>query len=73
MTFLSREEVKALREEYPKGTKVKLIHMDDFQAPPFGTMGTVINVDDAGQIHVSWETGSSLALIEGVDSFLKVE
>jgi hypothetical protein len=34
-----------------------------------GLEGTVNSVDDAGQIHVSWENGSTLALIEGVDAF----
>ena len=43
--------------------------MDDPQAPPTGTMGEILGVDDAGQILVRWETGSSLSLIPGVDSF----
>lgn len=62
-------DIKKLREKFPAGTKVKLLHMDDIQAPPSGTIGTVEFVDDAGQIHVVWETGSSLALILGEDSF----
>ena len=57
---------------YPKGTRVELHYMDDPQAPPCGTKGTVMFVDDIGQIHVKWETGSSLALIPSVDSFSKV-
>ena len=57
---------------YPKGTKVELHHMDDPFAPPSGTKGTVMFVDDIGQIHVKWENGSSLALIPNVDSFSKV-
>lgn len=62
-------DVNKLRETYPEGTKVKLISMDDQQAPLPGTIGTVRFVDDAGTIHVSWETGSSLGLIPGEDSF----
>lgn len=65
-------KVDFLRKLYPKGTKVELDYMDDPQAPPSGTKGTVMFVDDIGQIHVKWETGSSLALIPSVDSFSKV-
>ena len=43
--------------------------MDDDQAPPYNTLGTVKNIDDMGTIHVSWDTGSSLGLIYGVDKF----
>ena len=73
MRFPSREQIAALRERYPHGTKVELLSMDDPQAPPTGTMGEVLGVDDAGQILVRWETGSSLSLISGVDSFRIVQ
>ena len=69
MHFPSREQIAALRERYPRGTRVELLCMDDPQAPPLRTMGEVIGVDDAGQILVRWEIGSSLSLIPGVDSF----
>lgn len=65
-------KVEFLRKMYPVGCKVVLHHMDDPQAPPSGTIGTVTWVDDIGQIHVNWENGSSLALIPSVDSFSKV-
>ena len=54
---------------YSKGTRVRLLYMDDIQAPPRGTMGTVNYVDDAGTIHVNWENGSTLGLIENEDKF----
>lgn len=38
-----------------------------------GLKGTVKFVDDAGQIHMSWENGSSLALNIHEDTFEKVE
>lgn len=59
------------KEKYKSylGKTVELISMDDIQAPPIGTHGKVVYVDDAGQIHVKWENGSSLALIPGVDKF----
>ena len=73
MRFPSREQIAALREQYPRGTKVELLGMDDPQAPPMGTRGEVMGVDDAGQLLVRWETGSSLSLIPGVDSFRIVQ
>lgn len=66
------EKADFIRKLYPIGTKVELHHMDDPQAPPSGTVGEVIFVDDIGQIHIQWENGSSLALIPDVDSFSKV-
>ena len=73
MRFPSREQIAVLQRQYPRGTKVELLGMDDPQAPPTGTMGEVMGVDDAGQILVRWETGSSLSLIPGVDSFRIVQ
>ena len=69
MRFPSREQIAALREQYPRGTKVELLGMDDSQAPTVGTRGEVLGIDDAGQLLVRWATGSSLSLIPGVDSF----
>ena len=73
MRFPSREQIAALRERYPHGTRVELLSMDDPQAPPMGTTGEVIGVDDAGQLLVRWATGSSLSLIPGIDSFRIVQ
>ena len=69
MRFPSKERITALRERYPRGTRVELLAMGDPQAPPPRTMGEVMGVDDAGQILIRWATGSSLSLIPGVDSF----
>ncbi len=73
MRFLSKEQIAALRERYPRRTKVELLGMDDPQVPPTGTLGEVMGVDDAGQLLVRWETGSSLSLIPDVDSFRIVQ
>ena len=44
--------------------------MDDPYAPILpGTEGEVDFVDDAGQLHMKWDNGRSLALIPGEDSF----
>ena len=70
--FMNRKEVEKIKQMYPKGTKIELGYMDDFQAPPSGTVGEVTHVDDIGQIHVIWENGSTLALNTDVDSFHKI-
>ena len=64
----SRKEIERLRSLYREGARVELVSMDDIQAPPVGTRGTVRFVDDIGSVHVSWDNGSSLALAYGVDS-----
>lgn len=69
--FADRKTVERLRKEYPAGSRVKLLSMDDAQAPPVGTQGTVRGVDDAGHILVSWDSGGSLNLVYGVDGFEK--
>ena len=70
MKFPNEQELEALRERYPAGTVIRLRHMEDPYAPvPPGTVGEVALIDDAGNIHMKWQNGSSLALIEGVDDF----
>ncbi len=69
MRFPNKEKLEQLRREYPAGTLVELISMDDAQAPPVGTVGVVRGVDDIGNLLVRWENGSSLNLILGEDSF----
>ncbi len=70
MQFPNEEQLKALRERYPAGTLIRLINMDDPFAPvPPGTIGEVMMVDDAGNLHMRWRNGRSLSLIEGVDDF----
>lgn len=56
-------------EKVSKGDLVILLKMDDIQSPPKRTQGIVQHIDDAGQIHIKWENGSSLALIPGEDKF----
>lgn len=72
MTFPNREIVAALRAEYPDGTRVKLLKMDDIQAPPIGTLGTVSGIDDTGSIMVRWDNGSGLFVVYGEDVVKKV-
>lgn len=65
-------QIKSLRESFPAGTRVELLRMEDPQAPPIGTTGTVIGVDDIGTIHVAWDNGSRLGVVLGVDDCRKV-
>ena len=67
MNFPNKEIIEHLRRTYPAGTKVELVRMNDDHAPPAGTCGTVIFVDDIGTIHVRWNTGSSLGIAYGED------
>ena len=74
MVFLIRQEVlEQLRQQYPQGARVELLKMDDPQAPPIGTRGTVRGVDDTGSIMVRWDTGSGLHVLYEVDACKIVE
>ena len=68
MIVPDRKTIESLREQYPVGCRVELIHMDDVQAPPMGTKGTVYAVDDIGSIMVHWDNGSGLSVAYGEDS-----
>ena len=70
--MISKETLQALRERYPKGTRVELVQMDDAQAPPVGTKGTVRGVDDMGSIMVAWDNGCGLSVAYGADICRKV-
>lgn len=65
--FPSKEIVERLRRTYPKGTVVELVRMNDLHAPPTGTIGTVMSVDDIGTVHVRWNNGSGLGIAYGED------
>ena len=72
MGFPSREIVESIRREYPIGTRVELVQMDDVQAPPVGTKGTVKGVDDTGSLLMRWDNGSGLNVIYGEDVVKKI-
>ncbi len=63
MRFPSKETVERIRKEYPVGTRVELVQMDDPQAQPVGTKGTVRGVDDIGSIMVAWDNGCGLSVL----------
>ena len=67
------EIIERLREQYPVGSRVELLKMDDRQAPPIGTLGTVIGVDAIGTIHVDWDNGCGLGVAYGEDACRRIE
>ncbi len=72
MRFPNKETIERIRREYPAGTRVELVKMDDAQAPPVGTKGTVLGVDDTGSLLMRWDTGSGLNVVYGEDIVKKL-
>ena len=72
MRLPSKETLALLRSRYPKGARVELVRLDDPQAPPVGTKGTVLGVDDVGSILVAWDNGSGLNVAFGEDICRKI-
>ena len=64
--MISKEIIKDLRKIYPVGARVKLLSMEDEQAPPTGTLGTVYGVDDIGSILLSGTMGQYLMFYIGL-------
>ena len=73
MRSLRKEELESLRERFPSGCRVELVKMDDPQAPPIGTKGTVFMIDSVGTIHVHWDTGCGLGVAYGEDICRRID
>lgn len=73
MFGIRRETVERLHWEYPVGCRVELVQMDDVQAPPIGTKGTVRGVDDIGSIMVRWDNGCGLSVAYGEDMCRRID
>lgn len=72
--FMTEKQVERIRNQYPPGMRICCDGMPDDPRPiESGTLGTVVGVDDAGQIMMKWDNGRTLSLIPGVDSFHTVE
>jgi hypothetical protein len=68
--FPSKEAVERLRKQYPQGARVELVSMNDpYTKLKPGDKGSVIWVDDCATIHVNWDSGSTLGVAFGEDSF----
>ncbi len=71
--FPSSRTVEMLRRQYPEGTRVELVSMDDpYTRLKPGDKGEVAMIDDIGTIHVNWDCGSSLGVAYGVDQIRKL-
>ena len=68
----TKEIIEMLRAKYPNGTRVRLVKMDDVQAPPIGTEGTVVGVDSIGNLLMHWDNGSGLNVVYGADEVEKI-
>lgn len=67
------EILERLKKEFPSGTRVALVKMDDpYSTLKAGDKGTVTGVDDIGTIHVNWDKGSSLGIAFGEDICRKI-
>lgn len=72
MRFPSKEAAERIRRDYPAGCRVELVRMEDVQAPPAGTRGTVLGVDDTGSLLMRWDNGSGLNVVYGEDIVKKI-
>ena len=64
----SKEAVMALRKQYPKGTRVVLVRMNDsYTKLRPGDLGTVDFIDDAGTQFCRWDNGSTIGAVFGED------
>lgn len=68
--FTSRKDVERIKKQYPVGTRIELISMDDPYSPiEPGMQGTVELVDDAGGLQMKWDNGRTLGIVPGEDNF----
>ncbi len=72
--FISQSTLESLRKEYPAGTRVELVRMnDEFNTRLIpGEKGTVQFIDDIGTIFVAWDCGSGLGVVWGEDVIKKI-
>ena len=64
--------MKSEYKGYKPGDRIELIHMDDIQAVPAGTLGTIESIDDIGQLRMKWDNGRTLAVNLDLDSIRKI-
>lgn len=64
-------KVDYYRMRYPEGTRLRITSpiADPYTPKEVGDLFTVSHIDDAAQIHGSWDSGGSIAIIIGEDNF----
>lgn len=71
---ITKKRLELLRKNFPIGTRVELIKMDDpYSNLKPGVQGVITGIDDVGTVFVSWSCGSSLGLVYGEDLYKKVK
>lgn len=69
-----KNNLEELKRTYPVGSKIKLLEdMGDPQGIKAGQIGILEYIDDEGSLQMSWDNGSSLAIIPEVDKFEIIE
>ncbi|MCY7142872.1 DUF4314 domain-containing protein [Streptococcus gordonii] len=70
---MNAKVVEVLKRRYPAGTRVRLLKMEDPNAVPIGTLGTVEDVDDIGSLIVQWDNGRQLHVLHDIDEVEKID
>ena len=74
MMQIRPEVLKKIREDYPVGCTVEVVHLcDPYRDVPPGTRGKVIAVDDTGTRHCQFENGVSLGALWGIDEVRRID
>lgn len=67
---VEKEWLDFLRDQYPKGSGIRLSQQRDALSPVEpGSRGRLEYIDDEGQFHVRWEDGKETVLAIGKDRF----
>ena len=70
MQSVPREWLDFLRQQFPKDSRIQLTEIGGNHRPISpGSTGKLDYIDDAGQFHVKWDNGCTLALVLGEDRF----
>lgn len=68
MMFPNKETVERIRRQYPQGTRVELVSMNDpYTNLKPGDKGTVNFVDDTATVFVNWDNSSTLGVVYSED------